>query len=102
VDIFDDEDRIDIIADLSGSGVSEEDITLRIAGDRVVLSAEAGHEKYYEEIILPGKVNPDKFMRTCHNNILALSLKKLHQPVNTEVRRKQGNEIEKSAADSLN
>jgi len=75
VDIFDEEDRIDIVADLSGLGVSEEDITLRIAGDRVVLSADTG--EYYEEIALPGKVNPDKFMRTCHNNILALSLQKL-------------------------
>ena len=78
VDIFDEEDRIDIVADLSGSGVREEDITLRIAGDRVILSAEAGDEKYYEEITLPGEVDPDRFMRTCHNNILALSLKKLH------------------------
>jgi len=77
VDIFDEEDRIDIVADLSGSGVTEEDITLRIAGDRVILSAEAGNEKYYEEIALPSEVNPDKFMRTCHNNILALSLQKL-------------------------
>ena len=75
VDIFDEEDRIDLVADLSGLGVSEEDITLRIAGDRVVLSADAG--EYYQEITLPGEVNSDKFMRTCHNNILALSLQKL-------------------------
>jgi len=78
VDIFDEGDRIDIVADLSGSGVREEDIKLRIARDRVILSAEAGDEKYYEEIALPSKVNPDELMRTCHNNILALSLKKLH------------------------
>jgi len=77
VDIFDDGDRIDIVADFSSSGLREEDITLRIAGDRVILSAEAGDEKYYEEIALPGEVNPDTFMRTCHNNILALSLQKL-------------------------
>ena len=77
VDIFDEEDRIEIVADLSGLGVSEEGITLRIVGDRVVLSAKAGDEKYYEEIILPGEVNPDEFVRTYHNNILALSLQKL-------------------------
>lgn len=77
VDIFDEEDRIDIVVDFSGLGVSEEDITLRIAGNRVVLSAEAGGEKYYEEIALPSEVNPAEFMRTCHNNILALSLQKL-------------------------
>jgi len=78
VDIFDEEDRIDLVADLSGLGIREEDITLRIVGDRVVLSAKAGDEKYYEEIALPGEVDPNRFMRTCHNNILALSLKKLH------------------------
>ncbi len=77
VDIFDEEDRIDIVADLSSLGVGEEDIALMIAGDRVILSAEAGDEKYYEEIALPSEVNPNEFMRTCHNNILALSLKKL-------------------------
>ena len=77
VDIFDDEDRINIVADFSGSGMREEDIALSIARDRVILTAEAGDEKYYEEIILPGEVNPNEFMRTCHNNILALSLQKL-------------------------
>ncbi len=77
VDIFDDGDRIDIVADLSSLGIREEDIALSIAVDRVILSAEAGDEKYYEEIALPGEVNPDEFMRTYHNNILALSLQKL-------------------------
>ncbi len=75
VEIFDEEDRIDIVADLTG--VREEDIALTIAGDRVILSAEAGDEKYYEEIILPDEVTPHEFARTCHNNILALSLQKL-------------------------
>ena len=75
VDIFDEEDRIDLVADLSGLGVREEDISLRIAGDRVVLSADAG--EYYQEITLPSEVNADKFMRTYRNNILALSLQKL-------------------------
>ena len=75
VDIFDDGDRIDIVADLPG--VREEDISLSIAIDRVILSAETEDEKYYEEIALPGEVNPDEFMRTYHNNILALSLQKL-------------------------
>jgi len=77
VDIFDEEDRIDLVADLAGLGVTEEDITLRITGDRVILSAKAGDEKYYEEIALPSEVDPNRFMRTCHNNILALSLQKL-------------------------
>jgi len=98
VDIFDGEDRIDLVADFSGSGVREEDITLRIAVDRVILSAEAGDDKYYEEIAIPGEVDPDEFMRTCHNNILALSLKKLHHSGDTELKRRQDNEIKKTAA----
>lgn len=75
VDIFDEEDRIDLVADLSGLGISEQDITLRITGDSVILSADAGG--YYQKITLPGEVNSDEFMRTYHNNILALSLQKL-------------------------
>ncbi|MBA7712764.1 hypothetical protein ES703_121753 [subsurface metagenome] len=100
VDIFDDGDRIDIVADLPG--VREEDIALSIAVDRVILTAETEDEKYYEEIALPGEVNPDEFMRTYHNNILALSLKKLHYPGDTELKRRQDNdnEMEKSTADS--
>jgi len=84
VDIFDEGDRIDIVADLSGLGVTEEGITLRITGDRVILSAEVGDKKYYEEITLPSEVNPDKFMRTCHNNILALSLQRLCSSVSAD------------------
>jgi len=84
VDIFDDGDRIDIVADLSGLGVSEEDVMLRIAVDRVILSSESGDEKYYEEIALPSEVEPDRFMRTCHNNILALSLQKLCSSVSAD------------------
>ena len=91
VDIFDDGDRIDIVADLSGSGLREEDITLSIAVDRVILSAGTEDEKYYEEIALPGEVNPDEFMRTCHNNILALSLQKLCYSGSAKVERSRGN-----------
>jgi len=98
VDIFDDGDRIDIVADLSGSGLREEDITLSIAVDRVILSAGTEDEKYYEEIALPGEVNPDEFMRTCHNNILALSLQKLRYSGSAEVERRQDNEEEKIKA----
>ena len=100
VDIFDEGNRIDIVADLCGLGVTEEDITLRITGERVILSAETGDEKYYEKIILPRKVNPDQFMRTWHNNILALSLEKLHPSANAEVKRRKDNEIEKTNANS--
>lgn len=100
VDVFDEGDRIDIVADLTGIG--EEDIKLSITGDRVVLSAGSEDEKYYEEIALPGEVDPDELMRTCHNNILALSLKKLDRSANTKVKRRQDNETEKSTADSSN
>ena len=78
VDVFDERDRIDIVADLAG--IREEDIALRMARDMVIISAEAGEEKYYEEIPLPSEVNPEKVVRTYHNNILALSLQKSGSP----------------------
>jgi len=75
VELFDEGDRIDIVVDLTG--VREEDIMLRIAEERVILSAQDGDDKYYEEIVLPSEVDLNEFTRTCHNNILALSLQKL-------------------------
>jgi len=91
VDIFDEEGSIVLVTDLSGLGVTEQDITLRITGDRVVLSVDGGNDKYHEEIALPGEVNPNEFMRTCHNNILALSLQKLPYSGSAKVERSRGN-----------
>lgn len=75
VDVFDEEDRIDVVADLAG--VREEDIVLSVTRDRLTLSAQGPEERYHEEVVLPAEVRVDTLTKTYTNNVLAVSLEKL-------------------------
>jgi len=75
VDVFDEEDRIDVVADLAG--VREEDIVLSVTRDRLTLSARGPEERYHEEVVLPAEVRVDTLTKTYTNNVLAVSLEKL-------------------------
>lgn len=74
-DVFDEGDRINVVAELAG--VREEDIVLKVAKDRLTLSVQGFEEVYREEIVLPAEVRIDTMTRTCTNNVLAVSLEKL-------------------------
>ncbi|MFQ5886463.1 MAG: hypothetical protein ACE5II_04425, partial [Anaerolineae bacterium] len=54
VDVFDEGERIDVVAELVG--VREEDIVLEVARDRLTLSAQGPEGTYHEEIVLPAEV----------------------------------------------
>jgi HSP20 family molecular chaperone IbpA len=84
VDVFDEGDRINVVTELAG--VREEDIVLKVAKDRLTLSAQGSEEVYHEEIVLPAEVRIDTMTRTCTNNVLAVSLEKL---ANTHKRKPQ-------------
>jgi len=75
VDVFDEGDRIDVVAELAG--VREEDLVLTVARDTLTLDAEGPEGKYHEEIVLPAEVRVDSFTSTYTNNVLAVSLEKL-------------------------
>jgi HSP20 family molecular chaperone IbpA len=75
VDVFDEEDRIDVVADLAG--VREEDIVLSVTRDRLTLSAQGPEERYHEEVVLPAEVRVDTLTKTYTNNVLAVSLEKV-------------------------
>jgi HSP20 family molecular chaperone IbpA len=75
VDVFDEGDRIDVIADLVG--VREEDIVLSVDRNRLTLSAHGPEERYQEEIVLPAEVRVDTLTKTYTNNVLAVSLDKI-------------------------
>jgi HSP20 family molecular chaperone IbpA len=75
VDVFDEEDRIDVVADLAG--VREEDIVLSVARDRLTLSARGPEERYHEEVVLPAEVRVGTLTKTYTNNVLVVSLEKL-------------------------
>ncbi len=75
VDVFDEGERIDVVAELAG--VKEEDIVLEVARDRLTLSVQGPEGKYHQEIALPAEVRADTLSKSYTNNVLAVSLEKL-------------------------
>ncbi len=74
VDVFDEENRILVIAELPG--VSENEIKIEVAGDILNLAASDGDRKYAKEILLPGKVKPESMKTSYKNGILEITLEK--------------------------
>jgi HSP20 family protein len=74
VDIFDEKDRILVIAELPG--VSESEIKVEVTGDILNLAASDRDRKYAKEILLPSKVNPDSVKTAYKNGILEIILEK--------------------------
>ncbi|MGA2670759.1 MAG: archaeal heat shock protein Hsp20 [Dehalococcoidia bacterium] len=74
VDIFDEKDRILVIAELPG--VSESEIKIEITGDILNLAASDRDRKYAKEILLPSKVKPDSVKTAYKNGILEIILEK--------------------------
>jgi HSP20 family protein len=75
VDVFDEKDRILVIAELPG--VSESEIKIEVAGDILNLAASDGDRKYAKEILLPGEVKPDLVKTSYKNGILEIKLEKV-------------------------
>ena len=74
VDIFDEEERILVIAELPG--VSEGQVKVEVAGDILNLTASDGDRKYAKEILLPSKVKPQPVKSSYKNGILEIRLEK--------------------------
>lgn len=74
VDIFDEEDRILVIAELPG--VSEDGIKIEVTGDILNVTASNKDKKYAKEILLPSKVKADSVKTSCRNGILEITLEK--------------------------
>ena len=74
VDVFDEEDRILVIAELPG--VSENEVKIEVAGDILNLTASDRDRKYAKEILLPSKVKPDSMKTSYKNGILEITLEK--------------------------
>jgi HSP20 family protein len=74
VDVFDEKDRILVIAELPG--VSENEIKIEVAGDILNLTASDRDRKYAKEILLPGKVKADSMKTSYKNGILEITLEK--------------------------
>jgi HSP20 family protein len=74
VDIFDEEDRIVVIAEIPG--VEEKDVRLDLKGDILEIAAETGDRKYHKEVLLPSKVNAESLSFSYRSGVLEVSLQK--------------------------
>jgi len=74
VDVFDEENRILVIAELPG--VSEEEIKVDIEGDILKLTASNKDRRYAKEVLLPSKVKAESVKISYKNGILEITLKK--------------------------
>lgn len=67
VDILEEEDEIQILAEMPG--IEEQDVTLEINGDILILSAVGSDRKYHKELLLPAQVEPEVISRSHKNGI---------------------------------
>ncbi len=74
VDVFDEENRILVIAELPG--VSQEEIKVDIEGDILKLTASNKDRRYAKEVLLPSKVKAESVKASYKNGILEITLKK--------------------------
>jgi HSP20 family protein len=74
VDVFDEADRITIIAEIPG--VEEEKIKIEIKDDILELEAEDSDKKYHKEVLLPSKVKKKSLCSTYKNGVLKITIPK--------------------------
>jgi len=74
VDLFDETDKIVIIAEIPG--VEEEKIKVEVKDDILELKAEDSDKKYHKEILLPSKVKKKSLRSTYKNGVLEITLTK--------------------------
>jgi HSP20 family protein len=74
VDVFQENDTIQIIAELPG--VAADSINLDLQGDVLTICAEEGDRKYSKELLLPAKVDPASLEKTYRNGILEITARK--------------------------
>ena len=75
VDVFDEEERVTIVADVPGVGL--DDLELKVEGNVFSLSTkETARRSYRKELRLESDVRPDSLEATCRNGALEVRLRK--------------------------
>jgi HSP20 family protein len=74
VDVFDEKDHVLVIVELPG--VAEEQISTKVNGDILTLSAAEGGRKYYKEVVLPKDVDAGTLTSSYKNGVLELRMSK--------------------------
>ena len=68
VDVFAEQDRVLVIAEMPGVG--DEDVQLEVKDDILTIIADKGKQKYRKEVLLPEAFTPDKMTHSCRNGVL--------------------------------
>jgi HSP20 family protein len=74
VDIFDEDDRLLIVAEMPG--VEPEDLKLDLNGETLTLSASRGDHKYRKSIEVPAGTRRDRISISCRNGIIEVACAK--------------------------
>jgi HSP20 family protein len=74
VDLFDEADKIVVIAEIPG--VEEKKIKIELRDDVLELKAEDSDKKYHKEILLPSKIKKESLHSTYKNGVLKITLTK--------------------------
>jgi HSP20 family protein len=74
VDVFDEKDHVVVIVELPG--VEEKQISTKLEGDILTLSAAGGDRKYYKEVILPKDVDTGTLQSKYKNGVLEFRINK--------------------------
>jgi HSP20 family protein len=74
VDVFDEKDHVLVIIELPG--VEEEQISIKMKGDILTLSAANGDRKYYKEVVLPEDVDAGTLKSKYKNGVLEIRISK--------------------------
>lgn len=73
-DIFDEKDRLRVVAELAGC--EEKDIRLEVREASLVISTGAGKRRYRGEVPLPCRVEEGSLKSSCRNGVLEIELRK--------------------------
>lgn len=77
VDIFEEDDSVKIVAEVPG--VEKKDIDLNATEERLIISVKSPQRKYYKEVDLPAKVDPNSATASYKNGVLEITLKKVKE-----------------------
>jgi HSP20 family protein len=77
VDVFDEEDRLLVVAEMPG--VEKKDVKIELTDHTLTFSAERGEHKYRKSLEVPEGIQQDQLAISCKNGIIEISAPKPHQ-----------------------
>jgi len=85
VDVINEADRVRVVAELPG--VEKSDIKTSIAEDTLTIQVDTPQRKYYKEVDLPARIDPDTSKASYNNGVLEIILRKTQpRPKGKEIR----------------